>query len=322
MTRKFTVSLMVIALWFVLAPGAARADYVIGIDDVLHVSFWQQPTLDQTVTVNADGKVTLSVIGEITAAGLTTAQLSRKIVEQVSRFNRDISQATVVVTAYNSQTVFVEGQVVTPGRYAREVIPDIWTIIKEMGGVTATGDLTNVRLIRGGAVDPGTVLTVDVLSAIRSRDFSKLPEVHAKDIIRVPPTLGGVPAAMATVEPEATRGVFYIVGAVARPNVYTLDAKIDLFEAIALAGGTSPDADLKSIRVSSKSGEYANVYEVNLDKQLKSGSPKRYILQPEDAIYVPLRRGGFGGGFNLFRDIVTLGTTITSTILLIDRINN
>ena len=63
------------------------------------------------LTVNSDGKITLSVIGEITAAGLSPSALGRKIVEQVSRFNRDISQATVTVTAYNSQTVFVEGEV-------------------------------------------------------------------------------------------------------------------------------------------------------------------------------------------------------------------
>ncbi len=320
MTRKLLLPILLLILIGVAAPEIARADYVIGIDDVLQVSFWQAPTLDQSVVVNADGKITLSVIGEITAAGLTTSQLSRKIVEQVSRFNRDISQATVVVTAFNSQTVFVEGEVVSPGRYAREVIPDIWTVIKEMGGPTATGDLSNVRLIRGGAVDPGTVLTVDVLSAIRSRDFSQLPEVHAKDIIRVPPTLGGVPTNINLAESEARRNVFYIVGAVTRPNAYSLDARLDLIEAIALAGGTTPDADLKKIRVSSKSGDYANVYEVNLDKQLKTGSPQRYLLKPEDAIYIPARSGGVGSGFNLFRDIITLGTTITSTVLLIDRL--
>lgn len=320
MTRKFQTPKLFLILTMLLIPGLAKADYVIGIDDVLQVTFWQAPNLDQSVVVNADGKVTLSVIGEITAAGLTTSQLSRKIVEQVSRFNRDISQATVVVTAFNSQTVFVEGQVISPGRYAREVIPDLWTIIKEMGGPTPTGDLTNVRVIRGGAVDPGSVLTVDVLSAISTRDFSKLPEIHAKDIIRIPPTLGGVTTSMPSAEGVAARNVFYIVGAVARPNAYTMDSKIDLLEAIALAGGSSPDADLKKVRISSKSGEYANVYEVNLDKQLKTGSPKRYILGPEDAIYIPSRGTGATGGFNLIRDIITLGTTVTSTVLLIDRL--
>ncbi|MBK7090425.1 MAG: polysaccharide biosynthesis/export family protein [bacterium] len=173
MTRMLMHKVILIFILAVAMFSAAQAEYVIGIDDVLQVSFWQTPTLDQQVVVNADGKVTLSVIGEITAAGLTTAQLSRKIVEQVSRFNRDISQATVVVSAYNSQTVFVEGEVVTPGRYAREIIPDIWTIIKEMGGATPAGDLTQVRLVRGGAVDPGTVITVDVLAAVRAR-FHKI----------------------------------------------------------------------------------------------------------------------------------------------------
>ncbi|MGB5107309.1 MAG: polysaccharide biosynthesis/export family protein [Candidatus Zixiibacteriota bacterium] len=310
---------LILALFLTLVLfGGVQAEYVIGIDDVLQVSFWQAPTLDQSVTVNADGKITLTVIGEITAAGLTTAQLSRKIVEQVSRFNRDISQATVTVTEFNSQTVFVEGEVVSPGRYAREVIPDIWTIIKEMGGITPAGDLTQVRLVRGGAVDPGTVLTVDVLAAVRARDFTKLPQVHPRDIIRVPQGIGGVTSDMAATESEDTRDVYYILGAVARPAVYKLESRLDLIEALALAGGTLPDADIKKITVSDKSGAYSNVYKIDLEKQLKTGSPQRYIVQAENAIYVPTR--GSSNAWSIVRDIVTFGSTITSTILLIDRL--
>ena len=319
MTRMFAQRI-ILALFLCLAfVSAAQAEYVIGIDDVLQVSFWQQPTLGQSVTVNADGKITLTVIGEITAAGLTTAQLSRKIVEQVSRFNRDISQATVTVSEFRSQTVFVEGEVVTPGRYAREVIPDIWTIIKEMGGITPAGDLTQVRLVRGGAVDPGTVLTVDVLAAVRARDFSKLPQVHPHDIIRVPQSIGGVSSDLANSESEDERDVYYILGAVQNPGVYKLENRLDLIEALALAGGTLADADLKKIKVSDKNGAYANVYKIDLEKQLKSGSPQRYMVQEENAIFVPTR-GASGTAWNIVRDIVTFGSTITSTILLIDRL--
>ena len=319
MTRMLTHKFILILFLILGLFSAAQAEYVIGIDDVLQVSFWQAPPLSQAVTVNADGKITLTVIGEITAAGLTTSQLSRKIVEQVSRFNRDISQATVTVTAFNSQTVFVEGAVMTPGRYAREVIPDLWTIIKEMGGVTATGDLSKVHLVRGGTVDPGNVLTVNVLDAVRARDFSKLPQVYPHDIIRVPQSIGGVPSDLANAETEDVRDVYYVLGAVARPGVYKLESRLDLMEALALAGGTTPDADLKRIKISDKNGAYSNVYKINLEKQLKSGSPQRYLIGEENAVFVPLR-GPSGSAWNFVRDIVALSSTITSTILLIDRL--
>ncbi len=321
MTRMFAHKFVLLVFLTVALFRPVQAEYVIGVDDVLQVSFWQAPTLNQSVAVNADGKITLTVIGEITAAGLTSAQLSRKIVEQVSRFNRDISQATVVVTAFNSQTVFVEGAVVSPGRYAREVIPDIWTIIKEMGGVTATGDLTQVKLVRGGAVDPGTVLTVDVLAAVRDRDFTRLPQVHPRDIIRVPQGIGGVPSDMSTTESEDARDVYYILGAVMRPGVYKLESRLDLVEALALAGGTQPDADLKNIKVSGKNGAYSNVYKINLDKQLRSGSPQRYMVQEENAIFVPSRGTG-SSTWTVIRDVITMGGALTSTIFLINQLGS
>jgi polysaccharide biosynthesis/export protein len=320
MTKKLTTKLWTaLCLILVLSP-AVFAEYTIGIDDVLQVVFYQKPDLNQAVMVNSDGKISLSVIGEITAAGLTPSALGRKIVEQVSRFDRDISQATVTVTGYNSQTVFVEGEVVAPGRYAREVIPDLWAIIKEMGGVTAVGDLRNVKIIRGSGNDLGKILSVDVLSAVSNRDLSSLPKILPHDVIQVPRTLSGIPGTGIPTETGGGRNVFYVVGAIAKPGVYNLEAGLSLIEAIALAGGTLPTANLKEVMVSSRIGDYANVYTVNMEKQMKQGSPSRYLLRSEDAIVVPQKGGTFlGVGFNVFRDALTFGTTIISTILLIDR---
>jgi polysaccharide export outer membrane protein len=298
-----------------LSP-AAHAEYTIGIDDVLQIVFWQAGELNQTVTVNSDGRITLSVIGEITAAGLSPSALGRKVVEQVSRFNRDISQATVTVAAYNSQTVFVEGEIVSPGRYAREVVPDLWSIIKEMGGVTPFGDLRNVKIIRGSGSDLGKIVSVDVLTAVTNRDLSSLPKVFPHDVIQIPRTASGLPSSGLPTEASAPRNVYYVVGAVARPGVYSLDAGLGVLEAIALAGGTSPTANLKSVKINSKIGDYANVYSFNMEKQMKLGNPQRYILRPEDAIVVPERSAAFLGGFNAFRDLLTVTATVMSTYLL------
>ena len=322
MTRKLTTKLWLALCLIVALSPAAFAEYTVGIDDVLDIVFWQAAELNQTAVVNSDGKISLSVIGEITAAGLTPSALGRKIVEQVSRFNRDISQATVTITGYNSQTVFVEGEVMAPGRYAREVIPDLWAIIKEMGGVTTVGDLRNVKIIRGSGSDLGKILSVDVLSAVSSRDLSSLPKIQAHDVIQVPRTLSGIPGTGIPTETGGGRNVFYVVGAIARPGVYNLEAGLSLLEAIALAGGTMPTANLKGIIVNSRVGEYANVYTINMEKQMKRGSPSRYLLRPEDAIVVPEKGGTLlGVGFGALRDVLTFGTTITSTILLIDRFN-
>jgi polysaccharide biosynthesis/export protein len=320
MTRELTTKLWLALCLILVLSSAAFAEYTVGIDDVLQIVFYQKPELNQITVVNSEGKISLSVIGEITAAGLTPSALGRKIVEQVSRFDRDISQATVTVTSYNSQTVFVEGEVTAPGRYAREVIPDLWAIIKEMGGVTAVGDLRNVKIIRGSGSDLGKILSVDVLSAVSSRDFSNLPKIMPHDVIQIPRTLSGIPGTGIPTETGGGRNVFYVVGAVVKPGVYNLEAGLSLVEAIALAGGTQPTANLKGIMVNSRIGEYANVYTINMEKQMKQGSPSRYLLRSEDAIIVPEKGGSFLGiGFSALRDALTFGTTITSTILLIDR---
>jgi len=299
-----------------------HAEYDIGVDDVLQIVFWQVTELNQTAVVNSEGKLTLAVIGEITAAGLTPTALGRKIGEQVSRFNRSISQATVTVLQYNSNTVFVEGEVVGPGRYARDAIPDLWTIIKEMGGITPFGDLRDVKVIRGGKIDLGKILTVDVLTAVTSNNIPSLPKIYPHDLIQVGRMASGLPNPGIPSAGVERRQVYYILGSVARPGVYNLETGTDLLEALAIAGGTSPNADLKKIRVSSKLSDYANIYSINFDKQTKEGRPQRYLVQAEDAIIVPHRGGGlFGIGFGMLRDVVTFAGTITSTILLVDRLS-
>ena len=314
----------IIVLVIMLIPiTRSFAEYTIGIDDVLQIAFWQKPELNQTVSVNSDGKITLTVIGELTAAGLTPTNLARKIVEQVSRFDRDISQATVTVATFNSQTVFVQGEVVTPGRYSREVIPDLWTIIKEMGGINEVGDLRNVKIIRGGTVDPGKILTVDVESAVSNRDFSVLPKIYPHDIIQVPRTISGLPTTGIPAQAVTVKNIYYVVGAINKPQPYNYEPGIDLLQAITYAGGTAPGADLEHVHISSKSGDYANVYTVNLEKQMKEGSPQRYLLQPEDVIVIPLSKVGTGSVIlGVLRDVATFGGTITSAILLIDRLNH
>jgi polysaccharide export outer membrane protein len=305
-------------LFAVVTPLAA--EYTIGVDDVLEVVFWQQPDLNQVVVVNAEGKISLSVAGEITAAGLTPSQLGRRIVERVSRFNPNISQAVVTVQQYYSNTVFVEGEVVSPGRYAREVIPDLWTIIKEMGGVTEFGDLRNVKVIRGGEVDPGRVLSVNVLEAVTSKNIASLPEIYPKDIIRVPRLPEGLAGTGLPDDVGERRQEYYITGAVRSPGRYPLEHGTDLLEAIAIAGGHLPEADLGDIRVASKLNGYSNAYHIDLERRIEKGDLQRYYISAEDAIVVPERSTGlFGLGLGVVRDVLTLGGTITSLILLIDR---
>jgi polysaccharide export outer membrane protein len=97
------------------APGASSdSDYVIGADDTLRISVWKEPDLSETLPVRPDGKISMPLLNDIPAAGLTPVQLKDSITEKLKKFIAD-PRVTVVVTAMNSRRIFVTGEVVHSG---------------------------------------------------------------------------------------------------------------------------------------------------------------------------------------------------------------
>jgi polysaccharide export outer membrane protein len=90
------------------------SDYVIGADDMLRISVWKEPDLSEILPVRPDGKISMPLLNDIPAAGLTPLQLKDSITEKLKRFISD-PRVTVVVTAMNSRRIFVSGEVVHSG---------------------------------------------------------------------------------------------------------------------------------------------------------------------------------------------------------------
>jgi polysaccharide export outer membrane protein len=125
------------------APAGAKApsgvappsDYVIGPDDVLAVFFWREKDLSaDNVVVRPDGKITLPIINDIQAAGLTPDQLREKVSEAAGRYVED-ANATVVVKTINSRRVFVTGQVSKPGPYPLLTPTTVLQMLSIAGGM-------------------------------------------------------------------------------------------------------------------------------------------------------------------------------------------
>ena len=89
-------------------------DYVIGADDTLHISVWKEPDLTDTLPVRPDGKISMPLLNDITAAGLTPLQLRDTITEKLKKYIAD-PRVTVVVTGMNSRRIFVTGEVTHTG---------------------------------------------------------------------------------------------------------------------------------------------------------------------------------------------------------------
>ena len=125
----------------------AWADYRIGPEDRLDISVWKEPDLQQTVTVQPDGDISFPLVGNITAAGLTTAELRAEVTTRLSDF---IPEAVVNVTIVELQglKVFVTGKVKSPGQYRIGRYVDVLQAIALAGGLTTFADGKNVRIIR------------------------------------------------------------------------------------------------------------------------------------------------------------------------------
>src|SRR6266850_3615164 len=122
------------------------SDYVIGADDTLQISVWKEPDLTESLPVRPDGKISLPLLNDIPAAGLTPMQLKDSITEKLKRYIAD-PRVTVVVTAMNSRRVFVTGEVLHTG--AMPLLPHM-TMLQALAaaGFTQFANLKNIYLLR------------------------------------------------------------------------------------------------------------------------------------------------------------------------------
>jgi polysaccharide biosynthesis/export protein len=130
------------------AEGAADStQYVIGPEDVLSIHVWREEALSKTVPVRMDGKISLPIVDEIKAAGLTPLQLREILIEKLKEFIDD-PVVSVIVTEANSFKVFVSGQVKAPGVYRLRSETSLIQIIPLVGGFTDWANRQKIVIIR------------------------------------------------------------------------------------------------------------------------------------------------------------------------------
>ena len=128
------------------AAAASSADYVIGADDTLHISVWKEPDLTATLPVRPDGKISLPLLNDVPAAGLTPLQLGASITEKLKKYIAD-PRVTVVVTAMNSRRIFVTGEVTHTG--AMPLLPNMTMLqVLSSAGFTQFANVKNIYLLR------------------------------------------------------------------------------------------------------------------------------------------------------------------------------
>ena len=129
-------------------PVEADASYVIGPDDSLQVSVWQQANLSGTFPVRPDGKISLALIGDIQAAGLTPMHLAHDIQSKLKKYIQD-PLVSVVVAAVKSQRVYLIGQVGHTGPIVLAPGMTPLQAIAEAGGLSPFSNGKKIYILRG-----------------------------------------------------------------------------------------------------------------------------------------------------------------------------
>ena len=123
------------------------ADYKIGPQDVLRIDVWKEPDISRTIPVRPDGKISLPLLNDVQASGLTAMQLATSLREGLSKFLTS-PQVTVTVTEINSRRVYITGEVTRAG--ALPLLPNMTVLqaLSSAGGFTQFAKLKNIYVLR------------------------------------------------------------------------------------------------------------------------------------------------------------------------------
>lgn len=122
-------------------------EYFIGPEDVLDITVWRNTDLSKQVTVRPDGRISLPLIGDITAVGKTAAQLSDDISNKLKEYKEN-PQVSIVVKEVNSYSIYVLGEVTKPGRYPLHSKTTLLQGITIAGGFTPTAARNKIVILR------------------------------------------------------------------------------------------------------------------------------------------------------------------------------
>ena len=222
------------------AQQAEPSDYVAGSQDKLQVTVFDEPDLSKSVTVDADGTITLPLIGRVSVDGLTLREIQDQIIRQLGDGFLINPQASVEVVEYRSQNVYVLGEVASPGIYSVSGNLSLLKVLVQAGSTTAqAGDVVQIIRSAGGRASAGPVLAGD--------DEAEIEEVSLADIRTGRLRLVTLRDGDTVNVPKAA--IFFVTGHVSSPGSYVWVQGMTVRQAIALAGGFTSRGSNRGIRV-------------------------------------------------------------------------
>jgi polysaccharide export outer membrane protein len=159
--------------------------FVIGVEDVLNINVWKEPELSRVIPVRPDGMITLPLIGEIKAKGLTPIELQDQIAASLRKLMSD-PQVTVIVAEVRSLTFNVVGQVLRPGYYPLTRRMTVLDAIALSGGFQPFAKQKKVYVLRTQADGKQVKLSFNYKDVIKGSRPDENIELLPRDTVVVP----------------------------------------------------------------------------------------------------------------------------------------
>jgi polysaccharide export outer membrane protein len=260
-------------------------NYILGPEDQITVRVFAADDIpEKPSTIANDGSVTLPMIGQVKAAGMTVEQLQQNLTVDYKKYFKD-PQVTVTVSEYRSQPVSVAGNVTTPGVVQLRGQRNLMEVVSQAGGLRAdAGDTATITRnlsegpipVQGAFTDPSgkfSVAHINIRDVMSGKDPQGNILIKPHDVVTIP-----------------RARMVYVLGNVTKPGGYVMtdNDSMSLTQAIALAGGWDHTASLnkaKVLRASATGGEREEI-PANVKAIMNNKAPD-VQLHPDDILYIP-----------------------------------
>jgi polysaccharide biosynthesis/export protein len=158
--------------------------FVIGNDDVLAINVWKEPDISRSIPVRSDGKISLPLVGEVQAAGLTPLKLEKDIASKLKNYISE-PEVTVMVQQVNSQKFNILGQVVRPGSYVIANSPTVLDAIALAGGFRDFAKQKSIYVLRQGSTGESRI-PFNYKDVSQGKNMSQNIKLQPGDTIIVP----------------------------------------------------------------------------------------------------------------------------------------
>ena len=251
-----------------------NAVYQIGPTDVLGIKVFGEENLSNNYTVDSDGSITFPLIGRVQVSGKTTRQIEEQITKTLDADFIKKPQVSVEIATYRARSIYVIGEVRSPGRYSIQGPQTLLEVIAHAGSTTPTASNTIIvqRYKDGIAAAiaapalPGDTGSAEVMRV--SLDDLREGRLTANILLQDNDTI---------IVPPAER--YYVSGFVKQPGSFVLRPGMTVRQAIAEAGGISERGSTRGIKIIRK----VDGKEVELDADMAD------LVRPNDTIRVRQR---------------------------------